>query len=113
MDWESYKKLGIGAKFEEKPGRDGGGSGWHWYKSHKPGEGRDAPPPATEAERQALVAEMKAARAAERAKYPLPPEAHRAEGVPEGTVTHHEGWRCAEFVDTTRDFCALPTPHGP
>ena len=29
MDWDDYKKLGVGAKFEEKPGRDSGGSGWH------------------------------------------------------------------------------------
>jgi hypothetical protein len=56
MDWDAYERLGVGAKFEEKPGRDGGGSGWHWYKSHKPGQGRDAPvPPKGSPERTALI----------------------------------------------------------
>eukprot|EP01052_Picozoa_sp_SAG31_P079290 SAG31_NODE_38920_length_292_cov_0.937824_1_plen_27_part_01 len=27
MDWQSYEGLGVGARFEDKPGRDGGGSG--------------------------------------------------------------------------------------
>jgi enterochelin esterase-like enzyme len=105
MDWERYKELGVGAKFEEKPGRDSGGSGWHWYKSHKPGEGRDAPvPPQGSPEREALIAEHRAQRAGELEKYPLPPEAHRVEGVPIGTVTHHEGWACQEFAETTREY---------
>ena len=105
MDWERYKELGVGAKFEEKPGRDSGGSGWHWYKSHKPGEGRDAPvPPQGSPEREALIAEHRAQRAGELEKYPLPPEAHRVEGVPVGTVTHHEGWACQEFAETTREY---------
>lgn len=105
MDWERYRKLGVGAKFEEKPGRDGGGSGWHWYKSHKPGEGRDAPTPAEGSpERAALVEKSKSQRREELQKYPLPPEAQRVEGVPIGQVTHHEEWACTEFAETLRDY---------
>lgn len=105
MEWERYRKLGVGAKFEEKPGRDGGGSGWHWYKSHKPGEGRDAPVPAEGSpERASLAEKSKSQRAGELEKYPLPPEAQRIEGVPIGEVTHHEGWACDEFAETLRDY---------
>jgi len=35
---------------------------------------------------------------------PLPPEALRARGVPAVTVTHHRGWQCAEFAETTREY---------
>jgi hypothetical protein len=105
MDWKDYNELGVGAKFEEKPGRDSGGSGWHWHKSHKPGEGRDAPEPAEGTpKREALIKAERAERAGELAKYPLPPEAHRIPGVPVGTVTHHKSWRCDEFAETARDF---------
>ena len=53
-----------------------------------------------------------ARRAIDLASYPLPAEAERVKGVPEGELFHHEGWRCEEFAETTREFCAMP-PHPP
>lgn len=101
MDWKKFKELGIGAKFEEKPGRDGNSGN----RSYNKPEGGTGPLPAegTPA-RAALIQAHRDQQAGELEKYPLPPEAHRTEGVPVGTVTHHEAWRSAEFAETTRDF---------
>jgi hypothetical protein len=151
MDWSAYKELGVGSRFEDKPGRQrhpGGGSGWHWHTVHRPDEtyqggapplyvsSRDELQPLPLAELQArandagvdpdrleealgsddpreqlitlceIVLIDKARHAADLALYPLPPEAQRsADGsVPVGSVTHHEGWTCNEFPETTREY---------
>ena len=67
-------------------------------------------PPEGSPEREARIQAARAQRAGELEKYPLPPEAHKAEGVPAGTVTHHEAWQCQEFAETTRDFWVY-VPH--
>eukprot|EP01051_Picozoa_sp_SAG22_P004859 SAG22_NODE_273_length_13182_cov_12.693419_4_plen_349_part_00 len=92
MDWESYERLGPGTAFEDKPGRTSGGSGWHWNTVHK------------EPARQPTRDEQRAARAAELAAYPLPPEAEVQPGVPRGLVTAHEAYECRAFAETQRDY---------
>jgi enterochelin esterase-like enzyme len=42
--------------------------------------------------------------------YQLGPDSHRQEGVPQGTVTQHAGWRSAIFPGTVRDWW-LYVPH--
>jgi enterochelin esterase-like enzyme len=58
MDWEVYRELGVGASFEDKPGREQhGGSGWHWHRIHKPGtlyQGGARYPPVSSHQQQQL-----------------------------------------------------------
>ena len=61
-------------------------------------------PPEGSPERSVLIAAAHARRAGELEKYPLPPEAYRADGVPLGAVHHHKGWACNEYAETTRDY---------
>ena len=92
MDWASYRRLGVGTPFEEKPGRTSAGSGWHWNTVHRP------PPPREQPEVES------GRRALELRKYPLPPEAHRQPSVPAGAVTHRKGWVCEAFPGTLLDY---------
>ena len=59
MDWESYRRLGPGTAFDDKPGRSAGGSGWHWNTLHKPPQ-----PDGGRSSREQRVAAHKAERAA-------------------------------------------------